>query len=516
MNNNNLRIDEINEDETPQNLNDNNFYFNDVDNIITNLTITIITNLNNYRLEKLKNSNLYNLMFFYCNIQRTNKKKKIFNYVLKNIFNTLEELINDPFILLSFNNTDLYNINNLIHYKFHLLNDNIKDIIKFKLIEELLYTREYGEYEANIRHFGMPPGAFIRFYNRTNYMEKEYNNLVKFYIMEERIILKLNDIIQNNEYIQGLFIYLMNYSLNNMLFLDDEEEEEEPEEDNNNFDFFQLSYNVDNPEEETEQAQKENINKIIKDNYIYINHCNLLYFDYKNITNYIKFYKILKVKNRECSLCLENDKDIYRFQAVAGCNCPSFFCLDCLLYNSFKNNKQNICNFKCIICKQNYKNSGKLELNYNHLILCGYYEKIKKDIFKIPYKISTINFFDNYIESESYIKETIKFHSLNIPDFSKLLYNDVKKHYNIIDELKKKVFNINYDNILSFNNVNNNLLTKKNRYNKNKIKKINKNILINLLENYKNIIRIEYELIRNDKILLDNYKILIYETIRRE
>ena len=75
-NNNNLRIDEIEEDEVPQNLNNNNFYFDDVDNIINTLTIKIITNLTNYRLEKLKNSNLFYFIYLYSQIQRTNKKKK--------------------------------------------------------------------------------------------------------------------------------------------------------------------------------------------------------------------------------------------------------------------------------------------------------------------------------------------------------------------------------------------------------------------------------------------------------
>jgi hypothetical protein len=293
-NNNNLRIDEIDEDETPQNLNNNNFYYDDVNNIINDLTLRIITNLINYRLDILKKSNIFYFLFLYSNIQNTNKKKRIFLYVLRNLFNTLENLINDFFILLSFNNDELYNINNLIHYKWEYLNNNIKDIIKINLIHEFLYTQNYIEYEANLRHYGTPIGGFIRFYNRTTYMEKEYKELIKYYILEDRTILKLNDII-NNEYIKGLFIYLLNYNLNNMLWNDTEEEEEEQEpepepepepeeEDNNNFDFFELSYNIDNPEEETQEKQQEKINKIIKNNYIYINHCNLLYFDYTNIT----------------------------------------------------------------------------------------------------------------------------------------------------------------------------------------------------------------------------------------
>ena len=527
---NEIRIDEINEDETPQNLNNHNFYFDDVDNIITKLSLRIITNLINYRLDKVQKSNLYNFLFMYSQIQITNKKKNIFIFILKNIFNTLDDLINDPFILLSFNNNDLYNINNLIFYKWFTLNNNIKDIIKFKLIEEFLYINDYRQYEANLTHFIRPRSAFIRFYNRTNYMEKEFKQLVNYYIMNDRITLKINDII-NNEYIKGLFIYLLNHNLNNMLWNDtDDEEEEEPEqepepepepepeeEDNNNFDFFELSYNYNpDPEEETEEKQKEKINKIIKDNYILINHTNLLYFDYTNITNYIKFYKILKV-NKECSLCLENNNNVYRFQALGGCcSCPSLWCLDCLLYNNYKNNKNNIMSFKCLICKKDYINYGKLELNYNHLILCGYYEQIKKDIFKQPYKISTINSFNNYEDVKEYIKESIKYHSFNITDFSKLIYNDVKQHYKMLYELKNKVFYKEYDKIILFNNNNKSLLTKKKKYNKIKIRKVNINILINLLENYKNLIRINYEMIKNDKILLYNYELLIFETIRRD
>lgn len=513
-NNNNLRIDEINEEETPQNLNNNNIYFDDMDNIIINLAIKIIANLINYRLEKLKNSNLFYFIFLYSQIKRTNKKKRIFKYVLKNIFNTLENLINDSFILLNFNNEELYNINNLIHYKWNFLNDNIKDTIKFKVLEELIYTNQYKQYEENIKHFGTANPHFIRFYNRTRYIDKKYNDMIRFYIMEDRIYFKLEDII-NNEYIKGLFLIVLNHNLNNMLFNDEEEEEEE--EDINNFDFFALSYNNSPPvEEETEEKQKQKIKEIKNKNYILINKTNLYYIDYTNITTYIKFYKILKV-NKDCSLCLENNNNVYRFQAVGSCcRCPSFWCFDCLIYNSYKNNKNNICDFKCLICKKPYINYTK-NLTFTNLLNTGYYEQIKKDLFKIPFKISTINnCFNSYEDAKSYIKDSIKLHSYNMPDFSKLIYNDIKEHYNILDELKKKVFNNNYNNIITFNKNNKSLLTKKYKYNKSKLKKLNINIIINLIENYKNIIRLDYELIRNDKILLDNYKLLIIEKIRRK
>ena len=77
-------------------------------------------------------------------------------------------------------------------------------------------------------------------------------------------------------------------------------------------------------------------------------------------------------------------------------------------------------------------------LDFTNLVNTGYYEHIKKDLFKIPYKISTINNFNNYEDSKSYIKESIKFHSYNMPDFSELIYNDVKEHYNILNVSTQK------------------------------------------------------------------------------
>ena len=512
----------------PHYIYNNNLNFNDIDDIIYKLSLRILTNLSNYRAEQIKKSELFLYLYYYTQIKRTNKKAKIYNFIINKIFNSFESLINDIIFINNHNNLRIYtdlteeqrrDPINLIHYAWNGLSESIKNIIKYKLLEEFLYYPDYRQFEQNFKHLGEPLGsAYIRFYNRTHYMDFEYKGRINCFIFNYENIINLNNI--NNEYISGLFYYLINYISYETLR---EEEEEEEEEEAEGFDFFSLSYNnPPPPEEETEEKQKEKIKEIIRKNYILINKTNLYYIDYnKDINNSFNYYKILQVKENQedtpaCCLCLETDINIYRFQAVAGsCSCPSFWCFDCLIYNNYKNNKNNIMDFKCLICKKNYINFNK-ELNYNNLLNTGYYEQIKKDLFKVPFKINDILYFENYEKSKSYIKESIKYNSFNMPDFSKLLYNDIIIYNDILNELKKKVFIKNYNKIISFNNNNKNLLTKKNEYNKTKLKKLKKNILINLLENYKNLIRIDYETIRNDKNLFKNYSLLIFEEIRRE
>ena len=522
-----LYLPSIRTEEPPVNIYNNNLNFNDIDDIIYKLSLSIINNLNNYRLEQIKESNLYLYLYYYTQIKGTNKKRKIYNFIIKKIFNILESLINDNIFINNHNNLRIYtdwteqerrDPLNLVHYSFNSLSYEIKNIIKYKLLNEFLYTRNFKEFETNIRHFSEPlGGAYIKFYNRTRIMDYEYKGRINCYIFNYENNINLNDLITiNNNYINGLFYYLINFI--SYETLTEEEEEEQEEEEAGDFDFFNLSYNNDNPEEETEQKQAEKIKEIINKNYILINKTNLYYIDKnKDINNSFNYYKILQVKQNPkdpvaCCLCLENDINIYRFQAVAGCSCHSLWCLNCLLYNSYKNNKIDICGFKCLICKNKYINYTK-NLTYTNLLNI-YYEKIKKDIlYKMPYLINIIRDIKDKNKSIRYIKDMIKLHTYNMPDFSNILYNDIIRDINILDEFNKIIYikDIKYKTFL----LSENLLTKKKTINKRKLKKI-ENIILNKLIYYYNLVLInKYNIIIN-KIDIYNYQILKQEQQKRK
>ena len=59
--------------------------YNDIDDIIYILSDQIFRNLDKHRKEQIKKSNLYLFLYYYIQIKRTNKKRKIHNFIIKSI-----------------------------------------------------------------------------------------------------------------------------------------------------------------------------------------------------------------------------------------------------------------------------------------------------------------------------------------------------------------------------------------------------------------------------------------------